>query len=46
MSERFKTLIRHFFSGFFDKDSLSPGADERANVVQIVAMLALPGAIV
>src|SRR5215470_12860066 len=45
MNERLKTLIRHFFSRFFDKDSLSPDADERANVVQIVAMLALPGAI-
>jgi hypothetical protein len=46
MNERFKTLVRHFFSRFFDKDSLSPDADERANVVQFVAMLALPGAIV
>src|SRR4030095_9481236 len=46
MNERLKTLVRHFFSRFFDKDSLSPDADERANVVQIVAMLALPGAIV
>src|SRR5215468_11593298 len=46
MSDRFKTLVRHFFSRFFDKDSLSPDADERANVIQIVTMLALPGAIV
>src|SRR5262245_38350874 len=46
MNERFKPLVRHFFTRFFDKDSLSSGADERANVVQIVAMLALPGAIV
>jgi len=46
MNERSKTLARHFFSRFFDKDSLSSDADERANVVQIVAMLALPGAIV
>src|SRR5919206_3366866 len=44
MSERFKTLSRHFFSRFFDKDSISPGAEAHANVVQIVAMLALPGA--
>jgi len=40
------TLVRHFFSRFFDKDSLSKDGDERANVVQIIAMLALPGAIV
>src|SRR5689334_978539 len=46
MNERFKTLVRHFFSRFFDKESLSQDGDERANVVQIVAMLALPGAIV
>ncbi len=46
MDERFKTLVRHFFSRFFDKDSISPNADAHANVVQIVAMLALPGAIV
>src|SRR5438093_12929648 len=46
MNERFKTLARHFFSRFFDKDSISPDADAHANVVQIIAMLALPGAIV
>src|SRR2546428_11581711 len=46
MSERFKTLARHFFSRFFDKDSISTDADEHANVVQIVAMLAVPGAVV
>ncbi|MBI4472075.1 MAG: hypothetical protein HY646_05365 [Acidobacteria bacterium] len=39
-------LIDHFFSRFFDKDSISEDADERANVVQIVAMLALPGAVI
>src|SRR5262245_46799913 len=46
MNEQFTTLSRHFFSRFFDKDTLSPGADERANVVQILAMLAVPGAFV
>jgi hypothetical protein len=46
LPERFRTLIRHFFSRFFDKDSITPDADERANVVQIVAILALPGAII
>ncbi len=46
MSERFKVLIRHFFGRFFDKESISAEGDEHANVVQIVAMLALPGAIV
>src|SRR5215470_13337788 len=46
MNERSKALVRHFFSRFFDRDSISAGADAHANVVQIVAMLALPGAIV
>src|SRR5215467_9715638 len=46
MNERLKTLIRHFFSRFFDKESLSADGDEHANVVQVIAMLALPGAIV
>ena len=44
--ERFKTLVRHFFGRFFDKDSIAADADEHANVIQIIAMLALPGAIV
>ena len=46
LPERFRTLVRHFFGRFFDKDSITPDADERANVVQIVAILALPGAII
>src|SRR5512145_1964749 len=46
MSDRFKTLVRHFFSRFFDKESLSADGDERANVVQIVSMLAVPGALI
>src|SRR5215472_14797501 len=45
MNDRLRTLVDHFFDRFFDKDSLTPEADERANVVQIVAILALPGAI-
>src|SRR6476619_1867818 len=46
VNDRFKTLTRHFFSRFFDKESISDGGDERANVVQVVAMLAVPGAFV
>ena len=46
MNERFKTLVRHFFSRFFDTESMSADADERANVVQIIAMLAVPGALI
>jgi hypothetical protein len=43
---RFQTLVNHFFGRFFDKDSISPDADERANVIQIIALLALPGAVI
>ena len=46
VNDRFKTLVRHFFSRFFDRESISETGDEHANVVQLVAMLALPGAIV
>jgi hypothetical protein len=46
LPERFRILVAHFFDRFFDKDSITPDADARANVVQIVAMLALPGAII
>jgi len=45
LPERFKVLVNHFFGRFFDKDSLTPDADERANVVQMLAILALPGAV-
>jgi len=44
--KKFRTLVEHFFGRFFDRDSLSPDADEHANVVQIIAMLAVPGAII
>ena len=43
---QFRELVRHFFNRFFDKDSISADADERANVIQIIAMLALPGAVI
>jgi hypothetical protein len=46
MNDRFRTLTDHFFSRFFDRESLSSDADERANVVQMIAILALPGAII
>ena len=46
LPDRFDTLVRHFFGRYFDKESISASGDEHANVVQIIAMLALPGAIV
>jgi hypothetical protein len=43
---QFRELTRHFFSRFFDNDLVainSDGADMRATVVNILAMLAAPG---
>jgi hypothetical protein len=45
LPDGFKALVQHFFGRFFDKDSLTPDADERADVVQMIAILALPGAV-
>jgi len=36
-------LTRHFFDRFFDKDSISPGSDPSAGVIQTLSMLAVPG---
>src|SRR5262245_6244648 len=36
-------LTRHSFDRFFDKDSISPGSEPTANVIQTLSMLAVPG---
>jgi len=36
-------LTRHFFDRFFDKDSISPGSDPAASVIQTLSLLAVPG---
>jgi hypothetical protein len=40
----FPTLVRHFFSRFFDKESLSPQGEPQAGVIQTLGILAAPGA--
>src|SRR5215472_12823798 len=40
----FPALVRHFFSRFFDKESLSPQGDPEAGVIQTLGILAAPGA--
>ena len=40
----FGTLVRHFFSRFFDTESLSPQGEPEAGVVQTLGVLAVPGA--
>jgi len=40
----YTTLIRHFFSRFFDTESLSPQGEPEANVIQTLGILAAPGA--
>ncbi len=39
----FRTLVRHFFGRFFDKESLSPQGEMETSVVQVLALLAVPG---
>lgn len=36
-------LTRHFFDRFFDRDSISPGSEPTANVIQMASLLAVPG---
>ena len=40
----FRTLVRHFFSRFFDTESLSPQGEPEAGVTQTLGILAVPGA--
>jgi hypothetical protein len=40
----FLMLVRHFFGRFFDTESLSPQGEAETNVVQILSVLAVPGA--
>jgi len=42
-ASQFRFLTRHFFDRFFDKDSISPGSDSKSNIIQSMAMLAVPG---
>ena len=40
----FRTLVRHFFGRFFDKESLSPQGEPEAGVIQTLGILAAPSA--
>src|SRR5439155_17962769 len=40
----YRHLVRHFFGRFFDTESLSPQGDPQAGVIQILGILAVPGA--
>ena len=40
---QFRELARHFFSRFFDNDLIAADGDMRSAVVNILAMLAVPG---
>jgi hypothetical protein len=42
-NSQFRYLTRHFFGRFFDKESITDGADPKANVIQTISMLAVPG---
>jgi hypothetical protein len=41
-----RTLIRHFFERFLDKESLSPQGEPEANFTQALGFLAVPGAFI
>ena len=40
---QYRFLTRHFFDRLFDKESIAEGADPRANVIQTIGLLAVPG---
>jgi len=42
--EVFRTLVRHFFGRFFDKEALCPQGDAEAGVIQTLGILAVPSA--
>ncbi|HYR90657.1 MAG TPA: hypothetical protein VE422_41720 [Terriglobia bacterium] len=43
MDRQFWTLAVHFFSRFFDRDSASDDADPLQRMIQLLAMLSVPG---
>jgi hypothetical protein len=43
---QFWELVRHFFNRFFDRDSISTGSDPSTGVIQMLALLAVPGLMV
>ena len=43
MTSQFFTLVKHFFSCFFDVDSTSTDVDSSARVIQFLAVLSIPG---
>ena len=40
---QFRRLTAHFFGRFFDKESISDGADPQAGVIHTLSILAVPG---
>jgi hypothetical protein len=44
LANSFVILVRHFFGGFFEKESLSPHSEPAANIAQLLGILAAPGA--
>src|SRR5689334_18261455 len=39
-------LTRHFFDRFFDRDSISTGAEPRTSIIQVIGLVAVPGVMV
>jgi hypothetical protein len=43
MSTEFRTLVRHFFDRFFDREARAEESDAHTGIVQILSILLLPG---
>src|SRR5215468_3688119 len=43
MRPQFATLFRHFFARLFDSESSSPNSDGGLRIVQLLALLSVPG---
>src|SRR5215471_18666988 len=46
MDRQFRTLVRHFFERFFDVDSTTPDEGPYIRIVQLLAILAIPGLLI
>ena len=43
MNKEFRTLVAHFFGRFFDKDSRATESDAYTGILQLLALLVMPG---
>ncbi len=46
VNKEFRTLVRHFFARFFDRESRAADSDAYTGIVQLLALLIVPGLII